>query len=276
MPPVLLGRAEETSRRMPEVRVMSDTLDEENRRFAQAPLARPVFLNSVPKSGSHLLRNILRMFVPVEQQYAADFIQWANLQQHRAAFDPAAPRLSWGHLFLADASAIETAPAHRILLYRDPYDWVLARARFFLSEQFLGNVDHLKSGALDADELVTMMIFGLPGKAPSLHDIYELNAAAWLGARVHPVKFEDLVRHIGALDSDEADGFFAGLLEACGIERPGDWRLRVEVGSDRRQSGTARENLTGVGLELPRTLGPRHRALVDYHAPGLRTLLGYA
>ena len=261
---------------MPDVWVKRDRLDEANRRFAQAPLRQPVFLNSVPKSGSHLLRNIVRMFVPVEQQYGPDFIQWANLQRHLAAFDRAAPKLSWGHLFLADASAIETAPARRILLYRDPYDWVIARARFFLSEQFSGNVDHLKSGTLDADELLTMMIFGIPGKAPSLNAIYEMNAAAWLGARVHVVKFEDLVRHLGNLGSDEADRFFAELLEACGIERPEDWRERVEIGSDRRESGTARENLSGIALDLPETLGPRHRALVDYQAPGLRALLGYA
>ena len=260
---------------MPRILVQRDTLDAENARFAQAPLRQPVFLNSVPKSGSHLLRNIVRMFVPVEQQYAADFIQWANLKQHLAAFDPRAPRLSWGHLFLADASAIETAPARRILLYRDPYDWVIARARFLLSEQFSCNVEHLRSGALDADELLTMMIFGLPGKAPSLHDIYELNAAAWLGARVYPVKFEDLVRHVGDLDSDAAETFFAGLLDACGIDMPADWRDRVRTGSDRKQSGTARENLSGVTLPLPDKLGPQHRALVDYHAPGLRALLGY-
>lgn len=260
---------------MPNVLVQPDTLDAENSRFSQMPLRQPVFLNSVPKSGSHLLRNILRMFVPVEQQYSRDFIQWANLQQHRIAFDPAHPKLSWGHLFLADASVIETAPARRILLYRDPYDWVIARARFFLSEQFSGNVDHLKNGALAADELLTMMIFGLPGKAPSLHDIYELNAAAWLGARCHPVKFEDIVTHVADLDSAAADAFFATLLDACGIDRPDDWRERVRIGADRKQSGTARENLTGIAIDLPDTLGQRHRDLVDYHAPGLRALLGY-
>lgn len=260
---------------MPTVRVQADTLDDENRRFTQAPLRQPVFLNSVPKSGSHLLRNIVRMFVPVEQQYGRDFIQWANLQQHRLAFDPARPMLSWGHLFLADASAIETAPARRILLYRDPYDWVIARARFFISEQFASNMDHLKSGALTADELLTMMIFGLPGKAPSLRDIYEMNAAAWLGTRVHVVTYEALIRHVGDPGTAEADGFFGTLLDACGIDRPDDWRDRVRIGADRRQSGTARENLTGIGIELPDCLGPRHRALVDYQAPGLRALLGY-
>ena len=66
----------------------------------------PVFLNSVPKCGTHLLRNIVRMFVPVEQQYHKTFIQHAILGQHMAAFNPATPMLSWGHLFFSDAAAI--------------------------------------------------------------------------------------------------------------------------------------------------------------------------
>lgn len=260
---------------MPEVLVRRDNLDAENARFEQAALTQPVFLNSVPKSGSHLLRNVLRMFVPVSQHYTADFIQWPNLQQHRAAFDPRQPRLSWGHLLFADASAIETAPARRVLLFRDPYDWVIARARFMLSEQFRGNVDHLRSGALAADELLTMMIFGLPGSLPSLNAIYELNAAAWLGARCHVVRFEELQGHVSALETGEAEVFFTALLDACGIAVPADWRERVRIGADRRESATARENLTGVELELPKVLGERHRALVDYQAPGLRQVLGY-
>jgi hypothetical protein len=261
---------------MAEIWINADTLNDENAKFAQTPLTKPVFLNSVPKSGSHLLRNILRMFVPLDQQYNADFIQWPTLQKHRRAFDPSQPMLSWGHLFMADASVIETAFCNRILLYRDPYDWVIARARFFVSEQFSGNVDHLKSGEMELDELVTMMIFGLPGKAPSLKDSYELTAAAWLGARVYPVKYEDIVRNLENIASKEAEQFFAQLLSACEIEKPSDWQERVKIGSDRKQSGTARENLTGVSYDLPESLSLRHRALVDYHAPGLRALLGYS
>ena len=58
-----------------------DTLDQENRKFEQAILREPLFLNSIPKSGSHLLRNIVRMFVPVSQQYQRQFIQHANLAE---------------------------------------------------------------------------------------------------------------------------------------------------------------------------------------------------
>jgi len=260
---------------MAEIWINADTLDAENIKFAQSPLTQPVFLNSVPKSGSHLLRNILRMFVPLDQQYKADFIQWPTLQQHRIAFDPSVPMLSWGHLFMTDASVIETAPCRRIILYRDPYDWVIARARFFISEQFSGNVDHLKSGELEVNDLLTMMIFGVPGKAPSLKDSYELTASAWLGTRAYPVRYEDIVRHLENITSKEAEQFFAQLLSACEIEKPSDWQARVKIGSDRQQSGTARENLTGVSHDLPESLSLRHRALVDYHAPGLRMLLGY-
>ena len=111
------------------VRLKPDTLDEENRKFAQVRLPQPLFLNCVPKSGTHLLRNVMRMFVPVADQYKAQFIQWGNLQQHKEAFRPERNMLSWGHLMFSDASAIEAAPARKIVLVRDPYSWVLARAR---------------------------------------------------------------------------------------------------------------------------------------------------
>src|SRR6185369_18066007 len=89
------------------INVQPDTLDDENRKFVQRPLRQPLFLNSVPKSGSHLLRNIIRMFVPIEQQYREQFIQWPNLRQHLAAFDPARSYMSFGHLFFTDGPAIE-------------------------------------------------------------------------------------------------------------------------------------------------------------------------
>ena len=262
---------------MPNIKLKADTLDFETSRFAPAPIKEPLFVNSIPKSGTHLLKNIVRMFVPLNQQYREQFIQWGNLQEHRHAFQREFPFFSYGHLFFSDASAIELAGVRKILLYRDPYDWVLARARFFLSDEFDGNVDYLKNGRLSIDDLLSLMIFGIHGKAPSLADMYDLNVAAWLGSSaVYAVRYEDLARHARAPQSEEAHSYFRELLEACGISAlPEDWRERVQVGSDRKKSGTARENLTGVAFELPEKLPDRHRRLVDYAAPGLRKLLGY-
>lgn len=262
---------------MPHITVKPDTLDTENRRFPQARLKQPLFLNSVPKSGSHLLRNILRMFVPVEQQYQAQFIQWAILQEHRHAFDPKRQMLSWGHLWFSDDSVIETAPARKILLYRDPYDWVLARTRFFLSNEFGSNVERIRQGTLSLDSLMSLMIFGIPKKAPPLSDFFMFNAVAWLATADYVVKFEELRSNLRSLKTDEAQRFFRALLMASGIDPiPDDWRERVRIGSDPAQSGTARENLTGLNVEIPDELPDIHKRLVDIAVPGLRELLGYA
>jgi hypothetical protein len=255
------------------VRVAPDTLDEENRKFDQRPLEQSLFLNSVPKSGSHLLRNIMRMFVPVEQQYQAEFIQHQLLRQHMAAFDKDGKLLSWGHMMFTDTTAIPLAGVRQILLVRDPYDWVIARARFLVSGEFQGGVDYLKE--LSVDALLNLMIFGIYEKAPPLAATYMYNAIAWLGTGAYLVRYEELIAALGDLDSEDAGQFFAKLFDACGIERPDDWRERVRIGSNRKQSGTARENLTGVALELPAELPELHKRLVDYAAPGVRAILGY-
>ncbi len=261
---------------MAHIKVKPDTLDADTVRFAPQQLKQPLFLNSIPKSGSHLLRNILRMFVPVEQQYRAQFIQWPNLGQHLAAFDPSRNYMSFGHLFFTDGSAIELSHVRKILLYRDPYDWVLARARFYVSDEFEANLEHLKDGRIGMDDLLSLMIFGIRTEVPSLTDMYELNIVAWLGSNVAAVRYEDLVSQVENIDGSEAETYFATLLESCGISPiPANWRERVLIGSDRRQSATARENLTGVRIEIPNLLPEKHRRLVDYVAPGLRKMLGY-
>jgi hypothetical protein len=259
------------------VRLKPDTLDEENRRFEQVPLARPLFLNSVPKSGSHLLRNIMRMFVPVEDQYQVQFIQWGNLKEHRTAFDPARNMLSWGHLLFSDASAVEAAPARKIVLVRDPHTWVLARARFFLSDEFGDNSLLVKRGEMTVDTLLNLMIFGIHGKAMPMRDMFTFNAIAWLGADCTMIRYEDILAALKDPESAQAEAFFLGLFAAAGLAGvPADWRERVAIGADRQQSGTARENLSEGGIEIPRALTAQQKALVDFAAPGLRTFLGYA
>lgn len=256
------------------VNLKPDTLNEENQKFVQTQLQKPLFLNSVPKCGSHLLRNIVRMFVPVEQQYNAQFIQHQILRDHVGAFADDRNFLSWGHLMFNDATAVAVGRARHILLVRDPYDWVLARARFFISDEFQG-FELLKEGTLSVDAILNMMILGIHEKAPPLAALFTYNAVAWLGTGVRLVHYEDLIAALKDLDSESAERFFTELLDACGIERPDDWRERVRIGSDRKQSGTARENLTGIGIELPTELPEHQKRMVDFAASGLRSILGY-
>jgi hypothetical protein len=260
---------------MPTIRMAPDTLNAEVVKFAQTPLAAPVFVNAVPKCGTHLLRNIMRMLVPADRVYDRAFIQYPILHDHLAAFDPARKLLSWGHLLYSDDAAMELQHVRTLVLVRDPYDWVLARARFFLSDEFEGNIDHVKGGKLSIDALLTLMIFGVYQKAPPMVDLFTHNAVAWLGAGAHLVRYEELVGALRAIETEDAERYFSALFAAAGICLPADWRARVRIGADRKFSGTARENLT-LDVAIPEVLPDIHKELVDYAAPRLRKILGYA
>ena len=259
---------------MPIVLADPDNLDEKNADFAQVPLEKHFFLNSVPKSGSHLMKNIVRMFVPVEQQYGADFIQYPNLKQHAHALQ-GEPRLAWGHLLFGEGPAILLKDVQHLLLVRDPYSWVLARARFFLSDNFQSNIDHLKGGRVEIHDYLNMMIFGAHNRFPTMQEIYHNNVVAWLGTSARIVKYEDVVHHLKNIDTPDAETFFGELLAFGGIDMPSDWKQRIAVGSDRKQSGTARENLKLQGQDVPAELPEMQKKLVNYANPGLRELLGY-
>ena len=215
---------------MPRITMRPDNLNQRNGAFAKTPLAAPVFLNSVPKCGTHLIRNIMRMFVPVAQQYHATFVQHPLLRQHGpVAFDTRQPKLSWGHLLFSDDAAIMLRPCRHILMVRDPYDWVLARARFFASENFDGAMDNLKGDRIDVNDLLNLMIFGIHQKAPTLEEIFRFNAVAWLGTTTYLVRYEEMVAHLKKLESKDAEFYFAKLFHACGIDAPADWRERVAI-----------------------------------------------
>lgn len=261
---------------MPRILARADNLNEINQQFEHSRLEVPLFLNSVPKCGTHLMRNIMRMFVPLEQQYHNAFIQIPILNQHLEAFRIDAPKLSWGHLLFSDNAAIALRKVNHIVLVRDPYDWVLARARFFLSDTFRGSLEHLKGGKVSVEDVLNMMIFGIYDKAPSLQEMFLHNAVSWFGTHAVVIRFEDLVRNSKELDSARADTFFGDLFEKCGIgQLPADWRERIRIGADRGQSGTARENLAGDIGEVPDELPETQKRLVDFAAPGLREILGY-
>ena len=260
---------------MPRIKLKPDNLNERNTEFKQVPLTQPVFLNSVPKCGSHLMRNIMRMFVPLGQHFKPGFIQLPTMAQDKVAWDKNKPTLSWGHLLYSDESAILLKDTRKILLVRDPYDWVLARARFFMSENFKGNVSHISGDNVTPEDLFNMMIFGIHRKVPDMKEIYTHNGVAWMHSSTLVLKFEDVIHNVKNLDELEAELFFRKLLDACGIDMPDDWRERVRIGSDKEQSGTARENLKGIRMELPKTLPEGQKRLVDYAAPGLRKVLGY-
>ena len=260
---------------MPHLKLKPDNLNQRNAEFAHVPLIQPVFLNSVPKSGSHLLRNIMRMFVPLKQHFKSGFIQLASMAEDRVAWDKDRPTLSWGHLLFSDNSVSNLKDTRKVLLVRDPYDWVLARARFFMSDNFSGSVGHISDHNVTAEQFINMMIFGIYQKVPNMREIYMHNGVAWMHTDTLVLKFEDLLHAVKNLGEPETEVFFRKLLGACGIDMPNDWLERVRVGSDREQSATARENLVDIRMKFPGELPEGQKRLIDFAVPGLRKALGY-
>ncbi len=252
-----------------------DTLNTEVSRFSQTPLTQTAFLNSVPKCGTHLLRNIVRMFVPVARHFDREFIQLQNLEQHQAALDPRRPAFSVGHLIYADMAALATRHARHVILVRDPYDYVLSRARFVFSEEFRHPMLEPLKAAASVDQVINFMIFGVPGKGPALREAFTFNAVAWMHTGAEIVRYEDIVAALKTLDTPASEAFFGDLLGKFGIALPQDWRERVRIGSSREHSATDSGQLSGVP-DFPKTLSDGQKTLVDFAAPGLRALLGYS
>jgi len=66
--------------------------------------------------------HILRMFVPVEQQYHRTFIQ-IRISHSISPPSRAPSAAQLGHLLFSDDSSIALRDVHHLLLVRDPYDW---------------------------------------------------------------------------------------------------------------------------------------------------------
>ena len=71
------------------------------------------------------------------------------------------------------------------------------------------------------------MIFGIHDKAPGMEEIFRHNAVCWLGTKAYVIRYEDMIKHLKQIESRQAELYFAGLFDACGINMPADWRARA-------------------------------------------------
>ena len=127
----------------------------------------------------------------------------------------------------------------KVLLVRNPTDWVLARARFFMTEEFEGAVGHISDHNVTAEQFLNMMIFGIHKKVPNMEEIYVHNAVAWLHTDTIVLKFEDLLHAVKNLDEPEAEVFSRKPLDARGSDLPYDWLARVRIVSGQNAGGPA-------------------------------------
>lgn len=250
--------------------------------FAPVELPSRVLLNSVPKCGTMMLRNIALSFAgPAVHHYP--FLVDHNLASHAPGLDNPAKKLFVGHVNWGHRTRGLVRDWRQVLLVRDPYDYALSQARFVHSDGFSGPFhDYVIENKVSFEDTLRFVIFGMnaPGVSfPSLAHNYTFNAVAWLG-QATLVNYETLIDAIAGLGiRPSADATILRLLSAMGIDNPpADWRERVKFGAERRWSATDRGNLTN-GLDesdIPKTLPREFRAMIDTVAPSLRATLGYS
>ncbi len=96
-----------------------------NERFQCPPLQSRIFLNSVPKCGTVLLKNILLMFIPWAQHYRW-FITESKCPERLSAMKGDRYKFFVGHMNHTPVTSEILKNFKHILIIRDPYAHVLS------------------------------------------------------------------------------------------------------------------------------------------------------
>lgn len=258
--------------------VVQKVLDQ-SRAFWKQEVHNNVFLNSMGKAGTHLVKNILMAFLPEYQ--LRNFYKYAiaynpNNGPLRPFFPEGENTAFWGHLPCCLETEDSVRDCKHIILVRDPYTFVLAKERFLFAEETQNEV--VNKAVQKSSNVLKQIIAGGLGPVPPLRVIYD-QYVMWLGSGAKFVKYEDVVSSVANIDSPEAETFFSDFFKFIGIENlPEDWRERVSLMSNPSLSPTYRDNLTYKsfsGFPYKKELDQEYKDLIDYTCPNLRTILGY-
>lgn len=255
---------------------------ESSRKFKSIELQSSFLLNSLPKSGTILLRNILMHFV------GPDAINTTTLQPHDIyefqqypdLFPDKKPRGLVAHFPFYPQAVVfcRSVPNLRMVVQvRHPLDNSYSLARH-ISRPEMRDWDKLSEYIVDKgaplSEVVFYCLTGLKFAGVEVEGVVDryTRFLAWraLGARLS--KYEDLIQAIRELGSATSDQYFAGLLSDFGIGRPGDWEERVAAGSHGDLSWT----YTGIHeRETAPEIEAAHAAILRMTAADVLAELGY-
>jgi tetratricopeptide (TPR) repeat protein len=166
-------------------------------------LPSPVVACSVPKSGTILLRNILKSILGDNLVIPSNsFIRPLATDEYLLALPSLTNRVYVGHIWYSEDLAKKLSSIPKIVLIRDPRDNVVSYTHF---------MDRIAKGGLveeywskkEWDEKLSTMIFGMitrPGRNsgvtseyPSVFNSYLNHALKWAGPNTFIVRYEDII-----------------------------------------------------------------------------------
>ena len=250
--------------------------------FGEAP---PIFGNSKPKSGSHLLLQILNGFTRIMpyKYVAADPVRTIEkdgrrrtneeILRHLQRISPGV--IGWGYVEASPENVAFLCQADRVnyFIYRDPRDMLVSQVFFATDMHEEHGMHQLYKSLPDFDERLKVAITGIDHDGFYMVSVRQRYAAVfeWLEQpHVMCIRFEDLINNRAAtldamLDEVESIGYT--------ISTPRDKALSILVETIQpKKSHTFRSGKTGGWKEH---FTDEHKALFKEVAGDLLVKLGY-
>ncbi|TWU28089.1 sulfotransferase domain-containing protein [Bythopirellula polymerisocia] len=247
----------------------------------------PVFANSFPKSGTHLLDQIVEAF-PGMRNFGSFLSSMTSSFQFRERTRQStlnfisstiAGELTRAHLFFSEeyAAALAKRNVIHFFIYRDPRDVVISEAHYLRSLNRWHRLHKVFRSTPTLDDAIMLSIQGLQDCNGSLNypDIgtrFE-RYAGWIGrSDVYSMRFEDLVGDLRDQILDEMIDFYQqGTLELMG-ENSADIKVNMITNIAPERSHTYRKGKSGGWRDR---LKVQHREEFKRVAGDLLIQLGY-
>lgn len=249
------------------------------RRFEPVYVDRPFILNSLPKCGTVMLRNILLHFIGPDAMHIRTLEPGdvSKFEKVDDLFPGEAPLGLVAHfpLYPQTASFVRSLGEHRmVVLIRHPLDNCYSLARHITRpgmRKWDKFSEYLIENNCAFEEAVWYCLHGYTYQGVLIESVQRRYShyLAWQAQGAQMVRYEDIVEAIGDLDSKRSEGYFRATLGAFGIDLPDDWRERIEAASASEISWTATKQRGDRPSEAA-----FQRAL-EIEASGLLKTLGY-
>jgi hypothetical protein len=210
--------------------------------FAPVPRRHNVFINTLPRSGTHLLSNLMTGFLGFASTYPSLISNRINAIPGPTTLDHSfftnlRPTLNqyglhYGHIRWTPSAAVFLKSFKTIQLIRDPYSQIISLASLFLEpySRVNGPVGYyVQKNKLNLFDVVKLLLHGSDEHPhiSSAQQIIQETSVQWLSAGHHVLRFEDLISAVKNVDGAGAKDFFAAIFDAIETPLPDDWKRRV-------------------------------------------------
>jgi tetratricopeptide (TPR) repeat protein len=242
-------------------------------------LNSPIFICTVPKSGTHLIRGILAQIFGTDFVFLSDSPGVVPNEIDILSEPQLENKIYVGHFHYSEKFSTLVANFPKILLVRDPRDYVISQAYYMDSFKRMESPLEKRFRELPSwKHKVSASIFGMTEcktKLASVNEIFINHCIKWLSSpNSLLVRFEDIVGSQFGGNTNRMVKTIQSILEFIGYKVEDEEKLFDDIflGSDPAKSGTFRSgNIGSWRLEFDED----HVKQFKLVAPGLVSRLGY-